>query len=63
LDAGIKYVYTGNLQDEDGESTFCPNCKKLLIKRRIFSIIENNLKKGKCPKCNLKIEGFWGIEN
>jgi len=59
LGAGLKYVYTGNLEDEDGESTFCPKCKKLLVKRRLFSIIENNLKKGKCSKCDEKIDGVW----
>ena len=59
LDAGIKYVYTGNLPDEEGNCTFCPKCKKLLIKRSWFSITENNLKKGKCPSCNEKIDGVW----
>ncbi len=55
----LKYVYTGNIQNDEGDSTFCPKCSKLLVKRRLFSIIENNLKQGKCPKCNAKIQGFW----
>lgn len=63
LQEGLKYVYTGNIQDEDGESTFCPKCGKLVIKRRLFSVIENNLKNGKCKYCNREIDGFWGIKN
>jgi len=59
LDAGIKYVYTGNIQDDEGDSTFCPKCGQLLIKRKLFSIIENNIKKGKCSSCNEKIDGVW----
>ncbi len=57
---GMKHVYTGNIQDDEGDSTFCPKCKKILIKRRLFSITENNLNRGKCPSCNHKIPGFWG---
>jgi len=56
---GMKYVYTGNIQDEKGDSTFCPKCKKTLIKRREFSVIENNLKKGRCSRCNEKVDGVW----
>ncbi len=59
LDRGIKYVYTGNLPDEEGNNTFCPKCNKMLIQRRLFSITENNLNKGKCPKCHEKIDGVW----
>jgi pyruvate formate lyase activating enzyme len=60
LEKGIKYVYTGNLPDEHGNDTFCPKCGSVLIKRKLFSIIENNIKKGKCINCNIKIKGFWG---
>ncbi len=57
---GMLYVYLGNAPEHPKESTFCPKCKKVLIKRRLFSIIENNLKRGRCSKCNHKILGFWG---
>jgi pyruvate formate lyase activating enzyme len=59
LDAGLKYVYTGNIQDNEGNNTYCPKCKKPLIKRRLFSITENNLKKGCCTYCDEKIGGVW----
>lgn len=55
---GMKYVYTGNIKNEEGNNTFCPRCKKLLIRRKYFDIIENNIKKGKCL-CGEKIAGVW----
>jgi len=59
LDEGIKYVYTGNLPDEEGNNTYCPKCKEILIKRRLFSVIENKIKRGKCFNCREKIAGIW----
>jgi len=59
--AGLKYVYTGNIPDSQYESTFCPKCNALLIKRWGVKCLENNLKDGKCPKCNAKIEGRWQV--
>lgn len=50
LKAGLKYVYTGNLWDNNGENTYCPKCKALNIKRIGFSI-ERLDKNGKCHKC------------
>ncbi len=61
LDSGLKYIYSGNINEED--STFCPNCDKLLIKRSSYNIIKNNLKiekgEGKCLECGEKISGVW----
>lgn len=59
IDAGLHYVYTGNLPNEEGNTTFCPKCKKELIKRSGFTVIENNIIKGKCRFCNEKIAGVW----
>jgi pyruvate formate lyase activating enzyme len=55
---GLNYVYTGNIADEDGSTTFCPECGQAVIKRKNFLVIENKLKKGKCP-CGEKIPGVW----
>ncbi|MBU2523493.1 MAG: AmmeMemoRadiSam system radical SAM enzyme [Nanoarchaeota archaeon] len=54
----LNYVYTGNLPDEDGNNTYCPSCKEVLIKRMGFKVMENNIKNGKC-KCGKKIAGVW----
>jgi pyruvate formate lyase activating enzyme len=55
--AGLKYVYTGNIPDSNYESTYCPNCGFKLIERWGIEMIENNLLGDKCPKCGTKIAG------
>lgn len=56
---GLKYVYMGNLRTEGGETTFCPKCKKALIKRFGFFVTENNIKENKCIYCKEKINGVF----
>lgn len=59
LENGLRYVYTGNYPGDEGENTYCYNCKNLLIKRYGFDILENLIEKGKCPYCGAKIDGFF----
>jgi len=60
IDMGIKYSFVGNVpMGHQGENTYCPECGKLLIKRRGFYVLENNIKKGSCPGCGTKIAGVW----
>ncbi len=60
-DVGLNYVYIGNVIEENFESTFCPKCKTLLIKRAGYEIENKNLdfKKGRCKICNQTIKGIW----
>ncbi len=58
LEAGLRYVYTGNVPGEASESTFCHSCGKLLIERLGFSIRANAIENGKCPECGKKITGI-----
>jgi pyruvate formate lyase activating enzyme len=58
---GLDYVYIGNIPGHEGENTYCSHCQKLLIRRQGYQILENNLKKAKCPKCGKKIAGIWEI--
>ena len=55
-DAGMKYVYVGNVSSSDGENTYCYNCGKLLVGRNSYTIQENNLKNGKCPECGAEVD-------
>ena len=57
LDAGLRYVYEGNVPGGDGENTSCPSCHDLLVRRRGFSIAENRIREGKCPHCAAVIDG------
>jgi pyruvate formate lyase activating enzyme len=59
FETGLKYVYEGNVPGEGGENTYCHNCKKLLIKRFGFSIIENRVKDGNCSECGTDMKGVW----
>ena len=56
FEEGLLYVYLGNVPGHSGENTYCPNCKKLLLKRYIFDVTKNDLSKGNtCPACGFKI--------
>jgi pyruvate formate lyase activating enzyme len=56
--AGLDNVYIGNWASEKYESTYCPNCDKVVVKRVGYSI-KDLIKNGKCPNCKYKIEGVW----
>jgi len=57
--AGMKYVYIGNVPHHQAENTYCHNCKKMIVERRGFTILQNSIKKGKCGFCREKIPGVW----
>ena len=59
LDCGLKYVYIGNVAGHPAENTYCPKCNKILIERRGYFILQNNIENGKCKFCGEKIEGVW----
>jgi pyruvate formate lyase activating enzyme len=58
IEAGLRYVYEGNVPGE-GEETLCWSCKKPLIKRTGFFIEENRIQGGKCSFCGAMIDGVW----
>ena len=72
LEAGIKYVYTGNIHDKETGSTWCPSCNELLIGRDWHLLSDWNVEvsdnfSGHCKNCLTplpgvfeKIPGNWG---
>ncbi len=58
IEAGLYYVYTGNIPGDEGEHTFCYNCGKLLIQRFGFSLLQYNIKDAHCPQCKVAIHGL-----
>ena len=55
---GLKFVYTGNVHNQDGDTTFCPNCNVPLIVRDWYQINQYRLTKdGHCPDCATSIAG------
>jgi pyruvate formate lyase activating enzyme len=59
LAQGLRFVYSGNVWGDEGESTCCPACRMVLIERYGFSIRRNDLTDGRCPHCHQPIEGVW----
>lgn len=58
-EAGLNYVYIGNLPGHKLNSTFCPNCDKKLIRRRHILVQSNYLKAGRCKFCQYQLPGVW----
>jgi len=55
--AGLRYVYTGNLPGDDGESTRCPGCGRTVIGRRGFTLLSTGMEQGCCTGCGTVIAG------
>jgi len=56
--AGLHYVYPGNVPGSKSESTFCYKCGSVLIERTGYRVGANNIKDSCCPDCGTRIAGF-----
>ena len=56
---GIRYAYVGNVPGHPGNNTFCPWCKKEIIRRTHFFVEKSNVKNGKCGYCGKRIAGVF----
>jgi pyruvate formate lyase activating enzyme len=57
-EAGLKYVYTGNVPGDEKENTYCYKCGNLLIGRHGFNVNKMNLEESKCPRCGTPLDGI-----
>lgn len=57
--AGLKYVYSGNVPGDEGENTYCFKCGNLLIERYGFRVVSINLAGNKCSSCDTVLEGIF----
>jgi len=60
-EAGLKYVYCGNVTGQADERTYCPACGKVVIDRAGYSVGEISISHGACADCGEKIEGVWKL--
>lgn len=60
LKTGLKYVYVGNVDDVERQSTYCPTCGKLLIERNWYELGEYALDGNRCRHCGTTIAGVFG---
>ena len=57
---GLRYVYTGNVQDTEGDTTFCPACHAKLIVRDWYALLSYRLTPdGRCSECGSRVAGFY----
>lgn len=56
-EAGLHYVYEGNVPGEQGENTNCHHCCALLIERYGFHLLRNRVRQGACPDCGTPVAG------
>jgi pyruvate formate lyase activating enzyme len=57
---GLRYVYTGNVHDTEGGTTFCPHCGNAVIVRDWHSILNHRLTdEGNCRECGGAIAGRY----
>jgi len=59
MSEGLNFVYIGNIGSKEGQNTYCPGCKALLIERSGYIILQNRLRDGCCPDCGKEIYGVW----
>jgi pyruvate formate lyase activating enzyme len=60
IDSGIRYVYTGNVRDSAGQTTYCHDCGGPLIERDRYRLGRWNLdESGRCPTCGTGCVGVF----
>ena len=60
MEEGLRYVYTGNIRDAQGQNTYCHMCGALLIGRDGYNLTDWNLKPiGLCAKCGAPCAGVF----
>jgi len=56
---GLRYVYTGNVHDPEGDATLCPSCGEVVIQRDWYRLLEWRLRDGACERCGAPIAGIF----
>jgi len=57
MEAGLHYVYIGNVPGSEAENTYCPHCGRAVIERVGYHLKENHVRHGKCEYCATPIAG------
>ena len=59
LSYGLKYVYTGNVHDREGGSTWCHQCGTLLIERDWYQLGAWHIHQSACQQCGTPVAGVF----
>ena len=57
--AGIRYVYVGNVDDGTRQSTYCPHCDQLVIERNWYQLGSFRLRGNCCGACGQPVDGHF----
>jgi pyruvate formate lyase activating enzyme len=55
---GLRYVYTGNIYDPEGQTTWCPGCGQAVIERSGYQILGYRIRDNGCAGCGTRIAGL-----
>lgn len=58
---GLHYVYIGNVPGHPAENTYCPQCRRMLVRRAGFEIQQMLIRNGTCSFCKHPIPGIWHV--
>ncbi len=61
-DAGLRYVYTGNVIDREHQNTYCPGCKQVIVERNGYELGTYRIAAGCCAYCKTPIAGHFADE-
>lgn len=60
LEAGLHYVYVGNLMDAERANTTCPSCGQTLVRRMWYQVQQLwGDQPGTCSGCGTELAGVW----
>jgi len=59
MSKGLRYVYTGNVHDAEGGSTYCPGCRRCVVWRDWYRLGQWNIRGGACGFCGTRIAGHF----
>jgi len=57
--SGLKYVYIGKVPGHEAWNSYCPECRKIILRRTGYMIGDINMDGGKCGYCGTPIPGIW----
>ncbi|MFN8499753.1 MAG: AmmeMemoRadiSam system radical SAM enzyme [Anaerolineae bacterium] len=58
-EAGLSFVYVGNIPGHRYDNTYCPHCNTALIRRNGFKVTLDVMGDGHCPGCGRRVAGVW----
>ncbi len=61
-DAGLRFVYLGNVPGHEGENTVCPHCKRLLVRRTGYAVEDVALRGTFCSMCGENVHVITRIK-